>query len=191
MIGKDLETKLNESALGHYIEVFEKNGLDNIDVLTELSEDDYEKIGISVMGDRKKLLKLFAKTDSTISYAKNDTPILQDNMCGWIGKKFGFNEQGTLTLFGDRFEWEGKTAFKLYLKDVNNVTVKSGLTKNIQIDDKNGRPNIFQKTGLQDVNPVFMALAGAPEIVAASTLSAKTAQLEEWKRTIDKLRGQL
>jgi hypothetical protein len=49
-----------EKNLGEYIEIFEKNKLDDFDTISELSETDLEKLGITAMGDRKKLLKVFS-----------------------------------------------------------------------------------------------------------------------------------
>ena len=46
--------------LGEYIEIFENQKLDNIEILKNLTENDYEKIGITILGDRKKLLRIFS-----------------------------------------------------------------------------------------------------------------------------------
>jgi len=53
------EELLVKNGLEKYIEVFKINGLDTIEIINELNELDLEKIGISMMGDRKKILKLF------------------------------------------------------------------------------------------------------------------------------------
>jgi len=55
------KTVLEKNMLGEYIELFEKNRLDNIDIIVNLSEADYEKIGINILGDRKRLIKIFTK----------------------------------------------------------------------------------------------------------------------------------
>jgi hypothetical protein len=59
----ELKNILVENGLGEYSDLFDKNKLDSIDILTDITETDYEKMGISVMGDRKKLLKLFFKAE--------------------------------------------------------------------------------------------------------------------------------
>jgi len=50
---------LSENNLDEYITLFEQNKLDSIETLSSVNESDYEKLGITKMGDRKKLLKLF------------------------------------------------------------------------------------------------------------------------------------
>ena len=47
--------------LGEYIPIFEKNKINEIEIIIDLHEIDYEKMGIEIMGDRKKLLKIFSK----------------------------------------------------------------------------------------------------------------------------------
>jgi hypothetical protein len=59
-IGKNYIDILTENGLQEYIPLFEKNKLTDINIISELTEDDYQKIGINIMGDRKKILKLFS-----------------------------------------------------------------------------------------------------------------------------------
>jgi hypothetical protein len=58
-IGKNWKDVLLENNLGEYIEIFEKNKLTNLEIISELTEPDLEKLGITIMGDRKNILKLF------------------------------------------------------------------------------------------------------------------------------------
>ena len=58
-IGKNYKDILIENNLSQYIELFEKNNLTDIIIISELNETDYEKIGINTMGDRKKIIKIF------------------------------------------------------------------------------------------------------------------------------------
>jgi hypothetical protein len=58
-IGKNWKDVLMENSLGDYIELFEKNKLTDIEIISELTESDLEKLGITIMGDRKKILKTF------------------------------------------------------------------------------------------------------------------------------------
>jgi len=51
---------LLENNLGDYESVFSQNKLTDISVISELDDADLEKIGIEVMGDRKKILKVFS-----------------------------------------------------------------------------------------------------------------------------------
>ncbi|MDR0322683.1 MAG: SAM domain-containing protein [Treponema sp.] len=59
---------LIRNGLDEYIELFEKNRLNDIKIIIDLTEDDYEKLGIELMGDRKKLLKIFSKHEITNYY---------------------------------------------------------------------------------------------------------------------------
>jgi hypothetical protein len=58
-IGKNYKDILSENRLDQYIVLFERNNLTDISIISELNETDLEKLGISIMGDRKKILKLF------------------------------------------------------------------------------------------------------------------------------------
>jgi hypothetical protein len=57
----DLVRILTENDLADYISVFEQNKLNSIELSSDITESDYEKTGISALGNRKKLLKLFFK----------------------------------------------------------------------------------------------------------------------------------
>ena len=64
---KDIFIKNN---LESYVELFERNKLVDISIITELNEDDLEKLGIDIMGDRKKILKIFREKE-LIDYLDN------------------------------------------------------------------------------------------------------------------------
>jgi hypothetical protein len=51
---------LEENGLSEYITIFEQNKLNSIDVLSGLTENDYIRMGVTVLGDRKKMVKLFS-----------------------------------------------------------------------------------------------------------------------------------
>ena len=74
-----IKSMLSEKNLDEYIELFEKNKLDTIEVLSELNDDDLINIGVNILGDRKKLLSLFRKNEVVVDnvIAK---PIEDDNM---------------------------------------------------------------------------------------------------------------
>ena len=57
----EIKKKLEDNNLSNYIDIFEKNHLFDIDVLQSMTNDDYLSIGISIIGDRKKLLSIFSK----------------------------------------------------------------------------------------------------------------------------------
>jgi hypothetical protein len=58
---KNYKDILIENGMSVYIQVFEKNKIDDLSIIVELTENDYEKMGIELMGDRKRLLKIFSK----------------------------------------------------------------------------------------------------------------------------------
>jgi hypothetical protein len=70
----DLIKILTENDLADYISIFEQNKLNSIELLSDITESDYEKIGISALGDRKKLLKLFFKNENQDQTASQVTP---------------------------------------------------------------------------------------------------------------------
>jgi hypothetical protein len=60
LINKNYRDVLLENDLGEYIDLFEKNKLTDMIIISELSDVDLEKIGITIMGDRKKILRIFS-----------------------------------------------------------------------------------------------------------------------------------
>ena len=49
---------LQKNNLGEYSNLFYKNNLNDYNILVDLTETDLEKLGIEIMGDRKKILKI-------------------------------------------------------------------------------------------------------------------------------------
>lgn len=62
MTSEEIKQKLIENNLDSCIETFEANHLLDEDALSSMTNEDYISIGISIIGDRKKLLSLFSKT---------------------------------------------------------------------------------------------------------------------------------
>ena len=60
-IEENVENILAENNLEEYIDLFKKNKLTDFDVVSNLTESDLEKLGITIMGDRKKILLIFSK----------------------------------------------------------------------------------------------------------------------------------
>ena len=54
-----IKRKLIENGLDAYLQLFEDQHLFNLDVLSMMDNDDYLQIGVSIIGDRKKMLLLF------------------------------------------------------------------------------------------------------------------------------------
>lgn len=61
MSEEEVKQKLKENGLENYISVFEDNHLFDENVLSSLTNEDYISIGITILGDRKKLQLLFGK----------------------------------------------------------------------------------------------------------------------------------
>jgi len=59
----DYKIILKNNSFEEYIELFENNRLNNIDIIMNLTESDYEKIGIKYIGDIKRLMKIFSKKE--------------------------------------------------------------------------------------------------------------------------------
>lgn len=81
-IGKNWKDILMENNLEEYISIFENNKLTDLETITELNETDLEKLGITIMGDRKKILKIFyvnSIPENAISdkYLKNETLLIE------------------------------------------------------------------------------------------------------------------
>jgi hypothetical protein len=52
---------LSKNGLSGYNDLLEQQKLDTEELLTELNQSDFEKLGINYIGDQKKMLKLFSK----------------------------------------------------------------------------------------------------------------------------------
>jgi hypothetical protein len=55
-----LRALLDDNGLGEHKDAFERHKILDLDIAAELDEAELEKIGVEALGDRKKLLKLFA-----------------------------------------------------------------------------------------------------------------------------------
>ncbi|MDR1893758.1 MAG: hypothetical protein LBQ61_03570 [Spirochaetales bacterium] len=56
----ELREILENNGLREYINIFTKHKILDVDIVSELSEIDLEKIGVQALGDRKKIIKLFS-----------------------------------------------------------------------------------------------------------------------------------
>ena len=65
---KDL---LEENDLKQYCEIFENNKIENIQNAIDLNDNDLINIGISILGDRKKILSLIENKRSALERGKN------------------------------------------------------------------------------------------------------------------------
>ncbi|MDR2193048.1 MAG: hypothetical protein LBP19_01035 [Treponema sp.] len=51
--------RLIDNGLSEYVSVFDKNKLDSFDIVSKLTENDFSELGITAIGDRKKIKSLF------------------------------------------------------------------------------------------------------------------------------------
>ncbi|MDE6349567.1 MAG: hypothetical protein K2K67_01005 [Treponemataceae bacterium] len=71
-MNEKLKQLLHENGLEFYISLFEDERLVEQEDFEELVESDYEKIGITKLGDRKRLLRLFAVKKSSEKNTSSD-----------------------------------------------------------------------------------------------------------------------
>ncbi|MCM1236461.1 MAG: SAM domain-containing protein [Ruminococcus flavefaciens] len=69
---KELKQDLKSINFDKYIEIFEREGLNDFSDLKNLTEEDYEKIGVSALGDRKKLVKLYSCQEMMLSINQSE-----------------------------------------------------------------------------------------------------------------------
>ncbi|MEE3314450.1 MAG: hypothetical protein VZR56_09875 [Treponema sp.] len=60
MSEEEIKQKLKDNGLENYIPIFQDNHLLDADVLASLTNEDYISVGITILGDRKKLQLLFS-----------------------------------------------------------------------------------------------------------------------------------
>jgi len=60
MLSEKVQNVLINNDLGEYIQLFEEHKLDRIEILKDMTEKDYENIGVIAIGDRKRLVNLFS-----------------------------------------------------------------------------------------------------------------------------------
>jgi TM2 domain-containing membrane protein YozV len=90
MAFKDL---LEQNDLKQYCEIFESNKIENIKNALDLNDNDLMNIGISVLGDRKKILSLIENKRSVLERANNllknvgkgESKRIDKNLFIWVG----------------------------------------------------------------------------------------------------------
>lgn len=76
---QELKQKLINNGLDKYISIFEENHLFDEAVLKSLTNEDYISIGITILGDRKKLQLLFNNTEKNIKEPINEKEKQEEN----------------------------------------------------------------------------------------------------------------
>ena len=90
MAFKDL---LEQNDLNQYCEIFENNKIENLNNALDLNDNDLINIGISVLGDRKKILSLIEQKRSVLDRAntllknvgKGEAKRIDKNVFIWVG----------------------------------------------------------------------------------------------------------
>jgi hypothetical protein len=65
--GKNYKDILTENGLDEYIDIFMENNLTDINIISTLGESDFEKMGIKIMDDRKKIINIFSISKGQIN----------------------------------------------------------------------------------------------------------------------------
>ena len=198
---------------------FEKNELSELvpkfieqkvftpELIKDLTDEDLEKLGVSLLGDRKKLLKLFSNGEfdlfkSQILYKdltsaekeKLDIPenrILKQN-------KFNFSyasgEVGTLTLYENRIVWKGyNNHFIIPINKIKDVSIENSAAQSmLKVTDDLRSYSFFM------VNKKSAALAGVSmfnnnlEFLGLAMMNDKPmSDTEYWRYLIEKLREKI
>jgi len=74
----NIEHWLNSIGLGQYLELFDENGIDS-EIIHELTNDDLKDIGITRLGDRKKILLAISRLGEAQDSGESAEPKPQDN----------------------------------------------------------------------------------------------------------------
>jgi hypothetical protein len=84
-----LETLLSKIEMTQYMDLFIKNDLIEEDVIKQLSENDLEKIGITSLGNRKKILGVISKPIETENKEEEEDTINEETSEGETEEKTG------------------------------------------------------------------------------------------------------
>jgi hypothetical protein len=95
----ELKEVLKSNNLAEYIGLFEQHKILDLDTLSEINGEELEKIGITALGDRKKILRLFgsqnisrtepAATDRLAEVVVHHAAQSGDDVQTGFGKGFG------------------------------------------------------------------------------------------------------
>ena len=201
-----LKLYFEKNNLSDYIPKFIEQKVFSIELLKELSDIDLEKLGFSILGERKKLLKLFSNNEienfkneilykdlSSEERAKLDIPenkILKQNKFRYSGASV-FAESGTLTLFENRIVWKGDVnSFIIPINKIVDVSIKNSAgTAILKITDDVKVHKFYM------VDRVSLGLAGAAmgggglEYMGLAMMNDKPmTDIEYWRVLIEKLR---
>jgi hypothetical protein len=75
MLSEKIQNILISNDLQDYIPIFEMHKLDRIELINELTDEDFEKVGITILGDRKKIIKLFSSYQNEIEKHKENLSV--------------------------------------------------------------------------------------------------------------------
>lgn len=79
MTSDEIKQWLASNNLESCIEIFDKNHLLDEESLSTMTNEDYISIGVSIIGDRKKLLFKFGKTEKSTSEQKIEVKVDPSN----------------------------------------------------------------------------------------------------------------
>jgi len=203
-----LEQFFKKNNIEEYIDKFKQEKVFSSELIKELTDSDLEKLGISTLGDRKKVLKLFQSPEldnfkNNILYQDltdsektklliKENEIIKQNECKFKFDDSG-NELGTLTLYVNRIEWKGNNNhFVIAINKIIDVSVKStAANSTLTIKAYNHEYNFTIHNSSVATNAALASLAGMSEVavVGVAMMSDKPiTDIEFWRQKIDYLR---
>ena len=117
--GNLIRQKLIDNGLDGYIQLFEDQHLLDLDVLSMMNNEDYLQIGVSIIGDRKKMLLLFNQEFKKMNINKNelnnndnrDDPKIENNAIDCLMKDPQIKSEAELL-----FKMYGEKAYKNFIE---------------------------------------------------------------------------
>ena len=129
----DYKTILNENGMGGYIVLFEKNKLNELDLIVDLSENDYEKLGIELMGDRKRLLKIFSKDNIYKNIELKINEKIEENVK--LEEDVNYLPGITKILINRNCEFASAIAVNIFIDGENKLVIYNNSSEIIEVEN--------------------------------------------------------
>ena len=194
--------------LQEYINEFKNQKIFTYELLKELTDEDLQKIGISALGDRKRIIKLLQGSDldnfrNSILYKNIDkkdlqtvkvkeNEVLKKNKCRFKYLS-GDAENGELTLYCNRIIWNGDlNNFTIPIIEITDVSVKSIASQSTLIITANDHIYNFifinKTVGASAALAAFAGFSDAAVVGVAMMNDKPISDIEFWRQKIETLR---
>ncbi|MCR4733884.1 MAG: SAM domain-containing protein [Treponema sp.] len=199
-----LKMFFEENGLSSFIPKFVEQKVFSLELINELTDGDLEKLGITLLGDRKKFLKLFASNEFEIFKAKVlykdlnfeereklDIPenrILKQNIFCF---KSSSREEGTLTLYENRIVYKSaNNHFIIPINKIKDVSIESRAAKSVLKITDDLRTYSFYMVNKRSAVLMGASIANANlELLGLAMMNDKpVTDIEYWRVLIEKLR---